>query len=422
MDHQKLEEMMFAVVDCDNCYVSCERVFHPECEGVPVVVLSNNDGCVVARSNEAKKLGIKAGVPYYQLQRLFPGIVIRAFSSNYELYDELTSRVIRIISEEAPAYYRYMLDGISDPKAWGEKLHRRVRKSVGIPVSVGIGPTKTLAKLASHFAKKYPGYNHSCVIASEEQRVKALKLYPIEDVWGIGRQYAARFKDIGIHTAFDFASQTERWVKCFYPVPVQRTWKELNGTDCVPNEVERKKRSICTSRSFNGMVTDLETLKTHTANYAASCAEKLRRQRTVAVSVGVFMYTNFFREDLPQYQNYCELPFTTPTDSSVDIVRQALSCLERMYRPGYAYKKTGVIVNSLDSCYGVQPDLFEFDPERYMKRRRLDIAIDRINKVEGRDTVVLASQVYAKDCPSITRHDLRSKNPTTRWSDIMVLK
>lgn len=421
--------MMFAVVDCDNCYVSCERVFHPECEGVPVVVLSNNDGCVVARSNEAKRLGIKAGVPYFQLKRMFPNTDIRAFSSNYELYGELTSRVIMIISEEAPVYYRYsideafcMLDGISDPKAWGEKLHKRVRKSVGIPVSVGIGPTKTLAKLASHFAKKYPGYNHSCVIGSEEQRMKALKLYPIEEVWGIGRQYAAKLKDIGINTAYDFASRPEQWVVCHYPVPVQRTWMELNGVDCVPNEAERKKKSICTSRSFNGMVTDLETLRTHTANYAASCAQKLRQQGTMAVCVGVFMYTNFFREDLPQYQNYCELPFSTPTDSTIDIVRQAVSCLERMYRPGYAYKKTGVIVNSLDSCYGVQPDLFEFDPERYLKMRRLDTAIDKINRIEGKDTVVIGSQVYTKDCPSITRHDLKSKNPTTRWSDIMVLK
>lgn len=252
--------------------------------------------------------------------------------------------------------------------------------------------------------------------------MKALKLYPIEEVWGIGRQYAAKLKDIGINTAYDFASRPEQWVVCHYPVPVQRTWMELNGVDCVPNEAERKKKSICTSRSFNGMVTDLETLRTHTANYAASCAQKLRQQGTMAVCVGVFMYTNFFREDLPQYQNYCELPFSTPTDSTIDIVRQAVSCLERMYRPGYAYKKTGVIVNSLDSCYGVQPDLFEFDPERYLKMRRLDIAIDRINKVGGRDTVVIASQVYANNCPSITRHDLRSKNPTTRWSDIMVLK
>ena len=200
---------MFAVVDCDNCYVSCERVFHPECKGVPVVVLSNNDGCVVARSNEAKQLGIKAGLPYYQMLQQFPNVDIKAFSSNYELYDELTSRVVRIISEEAPAYYRYsideafcMLDGIKNPKEWGENLHKRVMKGVGLPVSIGIGATKTLAKLASHFAKKFPGYNHSCVIATEEQRVKALKLYPIEDVWGIGRQYAAKFQNIGIRKLF----------------------------------------------------------------------------------------------------------------------------------------------------------------------------------------------------------------------------
>ncbi len=420
---------MFAVVDCDNCYVSCERVFHPECKSKPVVVLSNNDGCVVARSNEAKQLGIKAGLPYYQMLQQFPNVDIKAFSSNYELYDELTSRVVRIISEEAPAYYRYsideafcMLDGIKNPKEWGENLHKRVGQSVGIPVSIGIGATKTLAKLASHFAKKYPGYNHSCVIATEEQRIKALKLYPIEDVWGIGRQYAAKFQNIGIHTAYDFASRPEQWVKSFYPVPVQRTWKELNGVDCVPNEVERKKKTICTSRSFNGLVSDLETLKTHTANYAARSAEKLRQQQTMAVSVGVFVLTNFFREDLPQYQNYCELPFATPTDSSIDIVKQAIACLEKLYKPGFAFKKTGVIITTLDTANGFQPDLFEFDPERFAKLRNLDKAIDKINKIAGQDTVVIGAQIHSQDCTSITKHELKSKNPTTRWSDIIELK
>lgn len=420
---------MFAVVDCDNCYVSCERVFHPECKGVPVVVLSNNDGCVVARSNEAKQLGIKPGIPYYQMLQQFPGVGIKAFSSNYELYDELTSRVVRIISEEAPAYYRYsideafcLLDGIKNPKEWGENLHKRVGKCVGIPVSIGIGPTKTLAKLASHFAKKYPGYNHSCFISTDEQRVKALNLYPIDEVWGIGRQYAAKFHNIGIHTAYDFASRPEQWVKNFYPVPIQRTWMELNGDDCVPNEVERKKRSICTSRSFNGMVTDLDTLKTHTANYAARCAEKLRQQQTLAVCVGVFMHTNLFREDLPQYQNYCELPFPTPTDSSIDIVKRAIACVEKIYRPGFSYKKTGVIITTLPATNGFQPDLFEYDPERFLKLRSLDKAIDKINRVVGHDTVVIGSQIYPKDCSSITKYDLKSKNPTTRWSDIIELK
>ena len=184
---------MYGIIDCDNCYVSCERVFHPDLEGKPVIVLSNNDGCVVARSNEAKKLGIKAGTPYYQVKEQFPNEEMAVFSSNYELYGELTGRVVEIIRQEAPSYFRYSidecfvyLDGMEhmDLKKWGEGLHKRVRKSVGMPVSIGIAANKTLAKVASHFAKKYRGYRHCCLIDSDEKRIKALKLYPIEDVWG----------------------------------------------------------------------------------------------------------------------------------------------------------------------------------------------------------------------------------------------
>ena len=206
---------MYGIIDCDNCYVSCERVFRPDLNDKPVVVLSNNDGCVVARSNEAKKMGIKAGTPYFQLAEQFPNNKIAVFSSNYELYGELTGRVVNIIRQEAPAYFRYSIDecfvylkGMEnhDLKLWGENLHKKIKQYVGMPVSIGLAPNKTLAKMASHFAKKYPGYRHCCMIDSEEKRIKALKLYPVEDVWGIGRRYAARMDSMGIKTAYDFAS------------------------------------------------------------------------------------------------------------------------------------------------------------------------------------------------------------------------
>ena len=270
---------MYGIIDCDNCYVSCERVFRPDLKDKPVVVLSNNDGCVVARSNEAKKIGIKAGTPFFQLAQLFPDQKIAVFSSNYELYGELTGRVVEIIRQEAPAYFRYSidecfvyLDGIkhSDLKQWGERLHKRIKQSVGIPISIGLAPNKTLAKMASHFAKKYRGYNHCCIIDTDEKRVKALKLYPIEDVWGIGRRYSAKLKSLDITTAYDFAVHEESWVRAmFNNIVILRTWKELNGEDCVPNEEMAKKKSICTSRSFNGMITDIQALRTHVSNYAA---------------------------------------------------------------------------------------------------------------------------------------------------------
>ena len=251
---------MYGIIDCDNCYVSCERVFRPDLKDKPVVVLSNNDGCVVARSNEAKKMGIKAGTPYFQLAEQFPNQKIVVFSSNYELYGELTSRVVSIISKDAPAYY---LDGMEhlDLKAWGEELHKKIKRNVGMPVSIGLAPNKTLAKMASHFAKKYQGYRHCCMIDTDEKRIKALKLYPIDEVWGIGRRYAARLEALGVKTAYDFAEHNQSWVHAtFNNVVIERTWRELNGEDCVPNEEMAKKKSICTSRSFNGMITDLDEL------------------------------------------------------------------------------------------------------------------------------------------------------------------
>ncbi|MBR0073832.1 MAG: Y-family DNA polymerase, partial [Bacteroidales bacterium] len=196
----------YGIIDCDNCYVSCERVFRPDLEGKPVVVLSNNDGCIVARSNEAKKMGIRAGMPFFQLAQQFPDQKIAVFSSNYELYGELTARVVEIVRQEVPQYFRYSidecfvrLDGMeqTDLKLWGEELHKRIRHSVGIPVSIGLAPTKTLAKVASHFAKRHSGYRNCCLIDSDEKRRKALKLFPIEDVWGIGRRYAAKLQKYG---------------------------------------------------------------------------------------------------------------------------------------------------------------------------------------------------------------------------------
>ena len=430
---------MYGIIDCDNCYVSCERVFRPDLNGKPVVVLSNNDGCVVARSNEAKKMGIKAGTPYFQLAQQFPDQKIAVFSSNYELYGELTSRVVEIIRQEVPAYFRYSIDecfiymdGMEhlDLKTWGENLHKRIRKGVGIPVSIGLAPNKTLAKMASHFAKKYQGYRHCCMIDSEEKRIKALKLYPIDEVWGIGRRYTARLQELGIQTAYDFASHHRDWVRTtFRNIVIERTWRELNGEDCVPNEELAKKKSICTSRSFNGMISDFTNLQTQVANYAARCAEKLRQQETVASIVGVFINTNAFREDLLQYWNFQEQRLTTPSSSTMTIVHAATEVLRKIYREGYQYKKAGVIVMGIGPKSPIQTDLFDFNAEQFEKMKRLDKVIDRINKVNGTETIVLGSQQYTQKggkgkadvFANAIKHDFKSKNPTTRWSDIILL-
>ena len=431
---------MYGIADLDNCYVSCERVFRPDLKGKPVVVLSNNDGCVVARSNEAKALGVKEGTPYFQLAEQFPNQKIAVFSSNYELYGELTGRVVSIIRKETPAYFRYSidecflyLDGIAldQLQQWGEHLHKRVKREVGMPISIGLAPTKTLAKIASKLAKKYEVYHHCCMIDNDYKREKALEWCPIEDVWGIGRRYAVKLQALGCRTALDFAKHHKDWVRqTFNNINMVRTWQELNGEDAVPNEELAKKKSICTSRSFNGMISDMDTLRTHVSNYAARCAEKLRQQKTVASIVGVFVNTNTFREDLAQYWNFQETRLVTPTSSTIPIVKAACDVLQGIYRPGYQYKKAGVIVMGINPDSPIQQDLFDVNAEQIEKMRRLDEVVDRINRMHGSETIVIGAQQYtqkdgkgkANVFANAIKHDFKSKNPTTRWSDIIVLK
>ena len=397
---------MYGIIDCDNCYVSCERVFRPDLEGKPVVVLSNNDGCVVARSNEAKALGIKEGTPYFQMQQQFKDQEIAVFSSNYELYGDLTSRVVMIISQEAPAYFRYSidecfvyLDGMErvNLQQWGEHLYQRIRRSVGLPVSIGLAPNKTLAKIASKLAKKFEVYRHCCIIDNDDNRIAALKWLPVEDVWGIGRRYAAKLQALGCRTAYDFAQHHRDWVRLtFNNINIVRTWQELNGEDVVPNEELTKKKSICTSRSFNGMISDKDQLRTHISNYASRCAEKLRRQDTVASVVGIFVSTNPFREDLLQYWKYQELRLITPTNSTIPIVQAASELLDRLFIQGLQYKRAGVIVNGISPSSPLQQDLFDVDAGQIRKLKKLDAAVDLINKRYGSETVVIGAQQYTK--------------------------
>ena len=394
----------------------------------------------MARSNEAKALDVKEGMPYFQMEQQFPNAKIAVFSSNYELYGELTSRVVSIISKEAPAYFRYSidecfvyLDGIQHGtlQHWGEHLHQRIWKSVGMPVSIGLAPNKTLAKIAAKLAKKFEVYRHCCLIDNDANRIAALKWLPVEDVWGIGRRYAAKLQALGCRTAYDFAIHHKDWVRMtFNNINILRTWQELNGEDVVPNEELTKKKSICTSRSFNGMIADLDALNTHVSNYASRCAEKLRKQGTVATVVGVFLSTNPFREDLPQCWRYEEKRLVTPSSSTIHIVKAAKEVLKGIYHQGYLYKRAGVIVLGITPNNPLQQDLFDLDAEHIQKFRQLDKVVDRINKRYGTESIVIGAQQYtqkdgkgkANIFANAIKHDHKSKNPTTRWSDIIKLK
>lgn len=395
---------MYALVDCDNFFCSCERVFRPDLEHTPIVVLSNNDGCVVARSREAKALGVEMGIPYFKMIDEFKGAGIVAFSSNYTLYGDMSARVMAILREEAPEFYQYSIDeafldlsGI-DPdslRLWGERLSAKVAKWTGIPVSIGIAPTKTLAKVASRFAKKYPGYNKCCIIADDAQRRKALELTDVSDVWGIGRRFSSRLIREGVTTAAAFAALRRERVRKIMHLPGERTWLELNGVDAIDvGSYDVPKKSILTSRSFPEMLTRLEDLNAHVANFAARCARKLRRQNSACSMIQVFVASNRFREDLPQYFNSAYYLFPTPVSSTSEIVEAALNVLSKLFRQGVFYKKAGVMISDFCDASAIQPDLFWFDAGLSQRYRSISRAVDEINARLGDDTVILASQKY----------------------------
>ncbi|MDE6753184.1 MAG: Y-family DNA polymerase [Muribaculaceae bacterium] len=396
---------MVGLVDCDNFFCSCERVFRPDLAKTPLVVLSNNDGCVVARSREVKAMGIPEGMPYYQMKEQYPDAGIVAFSSNYALYADMSARVISILRSEAPDVIQYsideaflILDGMDnlDLHKWGEELCRKVQKCTGMPVSLGIAPTNTLAKMASKYAKKYPGYNKCCVIENEEQRRKALSLFPVGDVWGIGRRIRRKLEYVGVNTAYDFASLPKEYVRRRFHVTGERTWKELHGIPCI--EIDGldavSKKTIVTSRSFPEMIRDLADLRGHVANYAARCALKLRRQNSVCALVTAFIQSNHFREDLEQYDGSGTYSFTTPTNTTNEIVASAMTILEHIFRKGIFYKRAGVMVAGISTANVIQPDLFEYDAERRKRFSEISAAIDKINSRLGADTVMLGAQQY----------------------------
>lgn len=397
---------MVGLVDCDSFFCSCERVFRPDLTGRPVVVLSNNDGCVVARSREVKALGIPDCIPYYRLVEEYPDSGIVAFSSNYALYGDMSARVMAILRENVPEVMQYSIDeafldlrGMDrmDLKKWGEELCRKVLISTGMPVSLGIASTKTLAKMASKFAKKYPGYNKCCLIGDESQREKALKLFPVRDVWGIGRRMTRRMEYLGIQTAYDFTERSRCWVRSRFHVTGERTWAELRGESVIDMDGldHAEKDTILTSRSFPGMITDLGELRSHVANHAARCAMKLRRQRSVCSLVTVFIHSNRFRDDLEQYDRSASYSFLTATDTTTEIVAASLGILESIFRKGIYYKRAGVMVSGISPASVVQTDLFTFDPEQRKKFQDVSRTLDTINSRIGADTIVLASQQYS---------------------------
>ncbi len=420
---------MYALVDCNNFFVSCERAFQPELEGRPVVVLSNNDGCVVARSNESKAMGIKMGTPFFKVRYLVEQGKLVVRSSNYTLYGDLSSRVMSILAESAPRLEVYSIDeafmdmdGVPPERLPGicSELVTRIRRWTGIPVSIGIAHTKTLAKVANHFAKKYKGYRGVCIIDSDEKIRKALALTPISDVWGIGRRGAPKLEAAGVRTALDFVGRPSGWVRGMMGIGGVRTWGELQGRRMVGDERVDKRKSICTSRSFDKMVTDLEEMTLRVSDFAGKCAEKLRSDGTAAYSVAVFIQTNRFRDDLPQYFPNASVRLDVPASSTPEIVAAALKALRMVFRNGFEYKKAGVVVYDIVDSDAVQATLFNFDRDSRERDDRISRLMDQVN-TSGRNLLRLATQRPGHYSDGI-RREFTSRLYSTEWSDLLEVK
>lgn len=418
---------MYGLADCNNFYVSCERVFDPSLEGRPVIVLSNNDGCVIARSNEAKRLGIKMGEPYFQLKTLIRQNNIAVFSANFVLYGDMSRRVMSLLRKFVPATEVYSIDeafldlsGIDATTldTLGHEISRTVKRHTGIPISLGIAPTKTLAKIASKLCKQYSKLNGCCYMHRPEDIEKVLRRFPVADVWGVGRRWTQMLERHGIRTAWDFTQLPSDWVRSRMSVVGLRMWKELRREPCIVFEqYPADKKQIATTRTFDRDIDEYEELHSRIAQYVAATAEKLRRQRSVCGEVCVFILTNRHKENIPQYyENRC-MKLSVLTDSTLELTRHAVGLLRSIYRKGVAYKRAGVILSDISSKSGVQTDLF--DATDRSKHDRLMEAVDTLNERFGRHRLITAAEGFE---PFKMNRNHLSQEYTTDWKQIIKVK
>ena len=417
---------MYALVDCNNFYASCERVFRPNLNGKPIVVLSNNDGCVIARSNEAKLLNIPMGAPAFKFKEEFKKHNISVFSSNYALYGDMSARVMSVLSNYTPEIEIYSIDeaflkleGFEyfNIDEYGKEIVKTVTKSTGIPVCIGIAPTKTLTKVANRIAKKFPNKTGGVyIIDSDEKRIKALKWLAIEDVWGIGRKLSKKLKQQGIVNAYQFINMPNDWVRKQMSVVGLRLKKELEGNPTNDLEKLKTKKVITTTRTFDKNCTNYNQIKERVATYTISCAEKLRKQKTNCNSLLVFVETNRHRHDLPQYKKEVIIKLPYPTNSNIELVKFALKGLRTIFNNKYSYKRAGVMVMDLTPEHIVQLNLFE---NSIPKHKPLMQTIDKINRSFGQHTVKLGSQDLSKKWKM--KQENLSPKYTTNINDIIVV-
>lgn len=419
---------MFGLIDCNNFFVSCERVFNPSLTNRPVIVLSNNDGCIIALSNEAKAIGLRRGNPFFQVRHIIESNNVAVFSGNHRLYGDMSSRVMSTLSSIVPDIDIYSVDEAfidfnsiecTDIMSFGHRIVTTVRRHTGIPVSLGIAPTKTLAKVAAHFAKKYTGYKSVCIIDSDNKRRKALSMLPVKNVWGIGRRLDKKLAWENIDTALDFANTPIERIKRILNVNGERTWLELNGQACIEHEVnEPDNKQICSSRSFGTMLTDYHQLEEAIAAFVTITSRKLRSSHNCASSISVFIMTNHHRDDMPQYNASATRTLEEPASDTMTLCNAAFDALKSIFRKGYHYKRAGVIINEIVNGEYIQHSMFRSESER-RKRSAVMKVIDQLNCTDSmRDKVHIAVHTPTT---SFVRQELRSPLYSTRMSDIITV-
>lgn len=417
--------MPIALVDCNNFYASCERIFNPKLEGKPVVVLSNNDGCIVARSNEAKALGIPMGAPYFKWKELCDQNGVFVYSSNYELYGDISHRVMLSLAAYCPDLEIYSideaflpLDDISQTTLFDFAIEMKasIKQCVGMPVSIGIASTKTLAKIANHIAKKKTDFG---VFNFDDHQDKSSILAGIvvRDIWGIGRRLSDDLNSLGIMTAHDLAEADPKRMRIYFGVTVEKIIRELQGISCIPlDEHPHARKQIISSRSFGRPILQLDELEEAISSYTAIACLKLREQKSVAAALSVFLRTSPFSTKGPFYENNLSYELPVPSADTRVFIKYARQCLQKLYKPGYRYAKTGIILSGLSSDSIAQGDMFTPPVENDHLMETLDL----INKKYGKRTVTMCAEGTVKSWQ--IKCDKRSPRYTTRWSEILKLK
>lgn len=414
---------VFALADCNNFYASCERLFRPDLSRRPVVVLSNNDGCVIARSTEAKQLGINMGVPVFQVQHLLQRHRIQVFSANFPLYADMSARVMTTLETLVPKVEIYSIDeafldltGLAQQDAtFGQQIRQTVLRWTGLPVSIGIAPTRTLAKLANYAAKCYPATQGVVDLTSRQRQRKLLALTPVAEIWGIGRKLTLHLKNEGIHTALQLADAQPQHIRRKFSILVERTLRELNGEACIePDFFSDTKKQLIYSRSFARRITSKQKMQEVLCHYSSRACEKLRQQKLQAKVFSIFIRTSLFQSDVPGYNGSQSVELALPSSDTRDFIEQALRLLEIIWKDGYRYAKAGIILSELYTPASYQPDLFSSMTQRPNGKALMQV-LDNIN-LSGKGHIWFAGQGMPQH--GLAKSAFRSPAYTTRWTDI----